>query len=56
MSEQLILSLTALVAALGVAVKNVIDIKELKKWICYRNPCPDRNSGQPDEVLPTKRS
>lgn len=42
-------SVVALVTAIGVAIKNVVDIKTFKRWICTKNPCPDRISQRPPD-------
>lgn len=42
--EAIIIAATALVAALGAAIKNMVDIREIKRIACYRQPCDDRLS------------
>jgi hypothetical protein len=34
-----------LVTTAGAVIKQSRDIKELRKWLCTRNPCPDRVQG-----------
>jgi len=46
-NEGVILALTAIVGSIGVAIKQIIDIKEVRKWICYKNPCNDRDDDPP---------
>jgi hypothetical protein len=42
-----IVASAALVTAIGGALKQIKDNKELKQWLCTRNPCKDRTKGEP---------
>lgn len=45
--EQWIVSATAIATAIGVAVKQILDVREIKRWICYKNPCEHRDNKEP---------
>ena len=47
MDSSFLLAITALVTALGVAVKQIWDNKALRKWVCTRDPCDNRIQGEP---------
>ena len=49
MNEALIISIVALIGAVASAVKGWYDNKEIKKWICMRNPCETRLKGDNPE-------
>lgn len=40
--ESLIIAIPALVVAISTAIKQILDNKELKKWVCIKNPCDQR--------------
>lgn len=37
-------AIVAIITAIGAVIKQVYDTRQLKKWLCYRNPCNDRVS------------
>lgn len=45
-------AIVAVITAIGAIIKQVCDTRELKRWICYRNPCDDRVTKQ--EALQSK--
>lgn len=44
---EIITALTAFVVAAGAILKNSLDIRNLKKWACYHQDCPDRMINEP---------
>lgn len=40
--ESLIVAIPALIVAISSAVKQFYDNKEIKKWVCLKNPCDKR--------------
>ena len=49
MNEALIIALVALLTSSFNLGKQIFDNKQIKKWICTRNPCKDRVSGEEPE-------
>jgi hypothetical protein len=42
MNDSVILAIGAIVTAVASAVKQFYDNKELKRWVCSRDPCDQR--------------
>lgn len=54
--DSTLLAITALIGALGVAIKQIFDVREIKNWICYKNPCSYRDGDAPgSKIRPPKK-
>jgi hypothetical protein len=50
-TSALIVAAGALATAIGTAVKQITDNKELRKWICTKNPCEGRTQVDPTPTI-----
>jgi hypothetical protein len=54
--ESTIIAITAIIASLGAVVKQVYDTNQFKKWVCFKNPCPNRLNNEAQTKTETVES